>query len=346
MERIFSRFSQRLRTDSPFAILSLMGLFGILGISPFIVFRFLDGSYLVAIADSFMVLTTIGAIIYAWITNDTSHAGLVLVGVFFVVALVVATSIGISGALWAYPLVLINFLLAPPRIALVATFTLLTSLTCYTLLLPGQVFEDDRQLVSFLVTSLMSGTLAYIFSSRTRTQHEKLQSLAALDPLTGARNRRAMNDDLQRASTRQRRLQQPQALMVMDLDHFKQINDQYGHPAGDKVLVDFVALIQRHTRSTDRLYRFGGEEFLLLLPDTDLPGLRQATQHLLQRVRQHLIGPGGKVTVSIGGAMLRPDEDWNSWLQRADRCLYQAKGSGRDCIILDGERASLPDQPT
>lgn len=335
MDRIITRFWRRLRADPSFAILSLMGLFGILGVSPFIVFRALEGNYLVAVADSIMVLATMGTIIFAWKTHDTSLAGLVLVGIFFVVSLVVAPSLGVSGVFWVYPLILINFFLATPRIAMIATLALLATLSGHALLFPGVMFEDNRQLTSFLVTSVMTGTLTYIFSSRTRSQHEKLQSLAIQDPLTGARNRRAMNDDLQLVGARLKRHQLPQALLVMDLDHFKRINDTYGHPSGDQVLIDFVALVKRGARSSDMLYRFGGEEFLLLLPDTDLPGLRQAAHNLQQRVRQQLAGPGGSVTVSIGGAMLRPEEDWSNWLKRADACLYRAKDSGRDCIVLD-----------
>lgn len=339
MDRILSRFWRRLRIDPQFAILSLMGLFGILGVSPFIVFRTLEGNYLIAITDTLMVLTTIGAIVFAWITHDTARAGVLLVCVFFVVVLVVSLSVGTSGVFWVYPLILINFFLTSPSTALIASLALLGILSGYDLLHPGELFENRRQLVSFLVTSIMAGILTYIFASRARTQNEKLQSLAIQDPLTGARNRRAMNDDLQLVSVRQKRHQLPQALMVMDLDHFKQINDRYGHPAGDQVLVDFVSLIKRSTRMTDMLYRFGGEEFLLLLPDTDLHGLHQAAQHLQRRVREQLIGPGGAVTVSIGGAVLHPGEHWNTWLQRADACLYKAKNSGRNCIILDCEPA-------
>src|SRR5690606_18977532 len=187
----------------------------------------------------------------------------------------------------------------PPTSTLFPYTTLFRSLSGHALLFPGVMFEDNRQLISFLVTSVMAAILTYIFSSRTRSQHEKLQSLAIQDPLTGARNRRAMNDDLQLVGARQKRHQLPQALLVMDLDHFKQINDKYGHPSGDQVLIDFVALVKRGARSSDMLYRFGGEEFLLLLPDTDLPGLRQAAHNLQQRVRQQLAGPGGSVTVSI-----------------------------------------------
>lgn len=345
MDRILTRYFRRLRTDPPFAILSLMGLFGILGVSPFIAFRALEGNYLIATADAVMVLATMGAIVFAWKTRDASKAGIFLLFIFTGVAALVAINIGIDGVFWVYPLILSNFFLATPRIALAATAALLIGLSGYSLLNPGLLFEDIRQLASFLVTSLMAGALTYIFASRAQTQREKLQALAIQDPLTGARNRRAMNEDLQHACARQQRHKQPQALLVMDLDHFKQINDRFGHPAGDQVLVDFVSLAKRCTRSNDLLYRFGGEEFLLLLPDTNLQGLRHAAQHLQQRVRQQLIGPGGTVTVSIGGALLRPDEHWNSWLQRADSCLYQAKGSGRDCIILDCEPALAEPEP-
>ncbi|WP_244161305.1 GGDEF domain-containing protein [Pseudomonas anguilliseptica] len=121
----------------------------------------------------------------------------------------------------------------------------------------------------------------------------------------------------------------------MDLDHFKRINDNHGHQAGDQVLVDFVKLIKSSSRKEDRLFRFGGEEFLLLLPNTERAGLLAAAQHLQQQVAQHLHGPGGVVTMSIGGAILRRDEHWESMLQRADERLYRAKNAGRNCIIID-----------
>ena len=337
MDRILSRFWRRLRTDFPFATLSLMGLFGIIGVAPFVAFRILEGNYLVAVADALVVLTTIGAIIYAWVTHDTAKAGVLLVWAFTLVVLLVSISLGIDGVFWVYSTILANFFLATSRAAMIATLVQLTTLTGYALLNPGLLFEDGRQLMSFLVTCLVASSLAFIYASRAKSQREKLESLAIQDPLTGARNRRAMNEDLHNAAARLQRHQQPQALLVMDLDHFKQINDRFGHPAGDQVLVDFVSLVKRCTRSTDLLYRFGGEEFLLLLPDTDREGLRQAAQHLHQHIRQQLAGPGGTVTVSIGGALLRPDEHWHSWLQRADNCLYRAKDSGRNCIILDDE---------
>jgi len=163
--------------------------------------------------------------------------------------------------------------------------------------------------------------------------------------LTGARNRRAMNEELKIAVSSKRRSARLYGVLAMDLDHFKQINDRHGHHAGDLVLVEFVQLIKSSSRKEDRLFRFGGEEFLLLLPDCDARGLEAAASHLLQTVRDNLRGPGGAVTVSIGGALLRDDEPWSQWLQRADQCLYQAKSAGRNRSIIADLQSNPAGQP-
>jgi diguanylate cyclase (GGDEF)-like protein len=155
-----------------------------------------------------------------------------------------------------------------------------------------------------------------------------------------------MNEELKIAVSTHRRHGNSYGALVMDLDHFKQINDRFGHQAGDQVLVAFVDLIKCCSRQEDRLFRFGGEEFLLLLPDTDERGLKAASTHLQQQIAQSLPGPGGPVTVSIGGAILRADEHWESWLGRADQCLYQAKSAGRNRTIIDGARHNPERLPT
>src|SRR5690606_24970781 len=125
-------------------------------------------------------------------------------------------------------------------------------------------------------------------------------------------------------------------LLVMDLDHFKQINDRFGHHVGDQVLVAFVELIKRYCRKDDRLFRFGGEEFLLLLPSTDAEGLRAAAQHLLNKVATDLKSAGGEVTVSSGGVVLHGGEHWERWLERAYGCMYGDKGEGRNRPVTAG----------
>ncbi|MDG1581700.1 GGDEF domain-containing protein [Pseudomonas sp. GOM6] len=332
---------KRLRNDFQLSIIALMGIIGVLGISPYAIYRLLHGNYLVGIADCIIVFSTIAAVIYAWRTGDTEKPGLYLCAVFSVGATLIAINLGVNGLFWIYPLILFNFFMVSPGKAIVASLLVLTSLVAHSIWVPGSVFDSHYQMVSFLVTNAMAGVLTFIFAYRTRTQRDQLQVLAIHDPLTGARNRRAMNEELKIAVSSQRRHGRQYGVLVLDLDHFKQINDQHGHHTGDLVLVEFVELIKNHSRKEDRLFRFGGEEFLLLLPDTDPQGLKTAADHLRECISTHLRSPGGMVTVSIGGAMLRRNETWSHWLQRADQCLYQAKSSGRNRCIIDSSQEAL-----
>ncbi|WP_256203130.1 GGDEF domain-containing protein [Pseudomonas sp. ML96] len=326
---------KRLRNDFQLSIITLMGIIGVLGITPYAAYRLSHGNLLVGMADSVIVLSTLSAVIYAWRTGDTVKPGLYLAGVFTISATLIAINLGVNGLFWIYPLILFNFFMVTPGKAIIATLLVLIGLVGHALWVPGSVFESHYQMVSFLVTNAMAGVLTFIFAYRTRTQRDQLQALAIQDPLTGAGNRRAMNEELKIAVSSRRRHGRSYGVLAMDLDHFKLINDQHGHQAGDQVLIDYVRLIKSSSRQEDRLFRFGGEEFLLLLPDTDPQGLEAAAQHLLQTVRDNLRGPGGPVTMSIGGAMLRSEEPWSHWLQRADQCLYQAKSAGRDRTIID-----------
>ena len=160
-----------------------------------------------------------------------------------------------------------------------------------------------------------------------------MEHLATIDPLTGVRNRRSIDQELAWAIANADRSGGIHSIALLDIDHFKQINDRYGHGVGDSVLVEMVALIQQHTRRTDRLFRYGGEEFVLLLPGTGGEGLKKVLNNLQQVLRRYLTHPGGTVTASFGVAQLIAGENVDNWLSRADAALYQAKESGRDCII-------------
>jgi diguanylate cyclase (GGDEF)-like protein len=166
--------------------------------------------------------------------------------------------------------------------------------------------------------------------------------LASLDPLTGLRNRRAMEQDLAEAVQRFVREGQRFGLAMLDLDHFKRINDLLGHEAGDNVLVDFAKLLALHTRKADRCYRYGGEEFVLLMPIPDAHALADIDPSLRLRVERELRAGNDAVTVSIGAAALRAGEDWPDWLARADAALYRAKNDGRNRTVLDIDAGISP----
>ena len=163
----------------------------------------------------------------------------------------------------------------------------------------------------------------------------KMHRLATIDSLTGLINRRAFFDQTASVRMLSARLHQPISLMMIDIDHFKRLNDRFGHATGDEALRIFAATVQTVLREHDVLGRLGGEEFGLVMPGTDLPGALLAAERLSRAVEGALLPTSGNVytmTVSIGVVVIDPDEDINAALARADHALYAAKSAGRNRI--------------
>lgn len=155
-----------------------------------------------------------------------------------------------------------------------------------------------------------------------------------MDPLTGIGNRRTLMSEMDIALANYTRHGTQCGLLLLDLDHFKRINDSYGHAEGDRVLVELARLVLQTSRRTDRLFRLGGEEFVLLLPNIDAPGLITAGQNIVLSVGEQLRSNGKQITVSVGGTLLESGDDSISWMHRADLCLYQAKHAGRNRSVI------------
>ncbi|HMZ01845.1 MAG TPA: GGDEF domain-containing protein [Burkholderiaceae bacterium] len=161
----------------------------------------------------------------------------------------------------------------------------------------------------------------------------RIQLLATRDELTGLPNRRAMIDALQTATARQARVGEPVALVMIDLDHFKAINDGHGHRVGDGVLRGFAERAHTALRAVDLLGRWGGEEFLLLLPDTTLEQAQLCVERLREQLRRtpfDELVEGLTLRFSAGITACRGPADLDAAIERADRALYQAKAEGRD----------------
>jgi diguanylate cyclase len=165
--------------------------------------------------------------------------------------------------------------------------------------------------------------------------YKRIEELAELDELTGAFNRRCIMRMLDDEIARAHRARTPFSVALIDLDWFKRINDAYGHPTGDEVLRTFAITVFANIRNIDRFGRYGGEEFLLILPDTP----RDAAARILDRQREIIaeldwsaFSPGMQVTISAGVATLAPEEAADALLARADGALYKAKAQGRNRI--------------
>jgi diguanylate cyclase (GGDEF)-like protein/PAS domain S-box-containing protein len=165
--------------------------------------------------------------------------------------------------------------------------------------------------------------------------------LSLTDPLTGVANRRRLDEQLDTEVGRVKRYGGTLSLMIADLDHFKRINDEYGHEVGDTVLQAFSRIMESHTRSTDLIARMGGEEFVILMPQSG----GNAAETMAERIRLSLARSAipplrNPVTVSFGIAEILPDEAAGQLLRRADKALYKAKSGGRNRTVISTDRVS------
>jgi diguanylate cyclase (GGDEF)-like protein len=184
----------------------------------------------------------------------------------------------------------------------------------------------------------LSGCVLYLqvqtshHESHLQHTQEKLQKLAIKDGLTGLYNRKFMEELIGDAINRSRRSNSPLALLMIDVDFFKHINDTFGHHAGDEVLLRLTRLLDRNKRSTDYLGRWGGDELVLLLTNTDLIGAANLAEKLRQLVKQHYFPHTKKLTISLGASEFEDGDSPASLMARADAALYQAKGGGRNKV--------------
>jgi diguanylate cyclase len=178
--------------------------------------------------------------------------------------------------------------------------------------------------------------MLYKRGQELKDAHARIEELAQIDELTGALNRRYIMRALDEEMTRARRSAEPCSIAIIDLDHFKRINDTFGHPVGDEVLQSFSIAVGANIRSIDRLGRYGGEEFLLILPHVSAQEAIAALNRLRRIVAAlnwTAISGGLAVTMSAGVAQIREDETPGEILARADAALYRAKDAGRNCVV-------------
>lgn len=206
----------------------------------------------------------------------------------------------------------------------------------------------DLACLGILILMPVLATVGFLLMCTERSQQE-LERTARIDYLTGIFNRRAIEDLAGRAISAARRHGIPLAIMLVDIDRFKRINDEYGHEAGDQALVEAVRRMREVMRAEDLVGRQGGEEFVAVMPDIDLASARAAAERLRRSFADRpmtinrpmtVTGNGGPldlpVTVSIGVAALEPaDRQYSHLLRRADRAMYAAKSAGRNRVMLD-----------
>jgi diguanylate cyclase (GGDEF)-like protein/hemerythrin-like metal-binding protein len=331
---------------------TLMMLYGSVGV--LFAKNFLDSRRHLPRADRHLnrlIAAFAAAYLLACVVGDTQAEAL---KVAFVFALVFALSMLFLG-IWAVRFRIPNaryFLLASLASALGATLTALSvwgligfdewryraveigmvvDATLLAIALGGQFRAAQLQRVRAEIAGM---ELAEV-NQKLNESLQELEQLAATDRLTGLWNRRHFEQAAAGEMDRALRYRLATSLLLFDIDHFKVVNDTCGHHTGDDILKELARVVRQHMRESDSVTRWGGEEFTVLMPNTNLSAAAEAAEKLRQAIQAHSFSRGLKLTISVGVAeWAGQGESLDTWVDRADTALYQAKHGGRNCVVL------------
>ena len=316
------------RTNEEYILLALC-VAGILGIFPFVIIRILRSELLNAALDGTLVLGVIAIGLYVWKTRSVRVPSIILT-IFYLFGMVAIVNInGISLIYWAFPTMTGAYFLLKPKEAVFANVIALL------LFMPLLLQLDFIGFLSILITLVLNNIFSFIFSRTMHIHQAILTAQATRDSLTGAGNRWLFDENILECIAQKRRNHENVAMIMLDIDHFKKINDEFGHLTGDEVLVKLKGMLRSRLRESDGLYRIGGEEFAILLKRTDGKAAVALAEKLRLMVENSDLLPERTVTISLGVAQCRTDDNARSWLKRADRVLYQAKNTGRNRTCLE-----------
>ena len=242
-------------------------------------------------------------------------------------------TVGMSGTYWSYPTVLLFYFMMSERQAWISNIVFIL-----TIIPLAWHLLETQEAIRFSVTFILVSTYAAIFLRVITRQYRELREQAITDKLTGLYNRSLLQDSLAQAIHQTNRTDTAFTLISMDIDCFKEINDELGHDMGDHVLMQLGAFLKDFFRDSDKVFRTGGEEFLILVSNTDEANSIDIAERLRRDIENLSLIPDRVVTVSIGVAGLGSAKDWKQWMKACDKNLYEAKNSGRNrvaaCSVL------------
>jgi diguanylate cyclase (GGDEF)-like protein len=317
--------------NSDFRVRSTLGvaIAGVVLLAPFTVNHIRQERILLAVGTGIIVLVMAGL---AWTGRQDRYHPWLTFGVltpamlFFLGVSLVEQ--GVIGALWCFPAILVFYFTLPEKMAWAANAAL------YALAVPLSLRLLELPVAARVAATLLGvSVFSAVFVRVIDEQQRALEARAFSDALTGLHNRALLSYTLEQAMEQSRRTGLPMTLLALDLDWFKAINDGLGHQAGDAALRGVADIIRQRIRRSDRAFRLGGEEFLAFLYGTDQERGRQVAEELRTAVASQPLIPGRSITVSIGVASYRDDQDWESWLKRCDENLYGAKAKGRNSVV-------------
>ncbi|MDC7218446.1 MAG: GGDEF domain-containing protein [Spirochaetales bacterium] len=304
------------------------------------------GRYLLGGFESFLgILLTVNYILHR--KGNSSHWSYrILVSAVYMMSLVIFLTGGIadSGFIWVLFIPLITMLMLNPREALIwaGTYSCLIVLMilCHLFIRPILIYDSNQSiqsLIVYLIFVYLTGnneSLKNAAREKLQDQNRELKRLSMTDVLTGLANRSRLNQSIQGEFNRFERYGTPFSLIMLDVDHFKNINDTWGHGVGDEVLVALSLAMRKYTRKSDVVGRWGGEEFLILCPETDGESAGQLAEKLRVSFEKLEFEQGFTVTASFGVSSIGPKVTVNSFLSEVDRLMYLSKEKGRNRVTI------------
>lgn len=294
----------------------------------FTILRFIQQDYIMVAIDIVILLTMM--FIFAW---TYYRKNLVVASYLFMLFSLLSVTVtifqkGEAQIFWCFPATVMVFYIVSLRVA-----------TCFTLIMyfiVGITLHAEKlthPLTIFAITFPLTAILVAISVNQLNRANKQLENLVKHDALTGTLNRLALNERLEKIIDLQSRQPAQICLMMMDLDNFKSINDKHGHLVGDQVLIEFTRIIDSRLRKTDELYRYGGEEFVLIPHIGELNDAYIFAEQLRELVASSPLFAKYQLTVSIGVAAYHENESAEQWLSCADNALYAAKDAGKNKVL-------------
>ena len=303
----------------------VLGAAGALGVVPFAIMRFASGDYVLATFDTAIVISLSSLTWYLYRTENARAGSIAMASVAVVAAIGTVYLRGAGQIYWIYAVLVGAFYMLTRREAL------FVSLASIIAMIPAIYDHVNPFTLATIVCTLgVTCLLSFAFATVTRRQRDELMRLARKDPLTGAGNRLALEEKLREVIVAGTRATDVSSLLMIDLDHFKRVNDEFGHAAGDQILVRITEIINLRIRVTDSIYRVGGEEFVVVVEGQSLASASRLAEQLRTIVEANELGPANSVTISIGVAEYQRGESSSTWIRRADDALYRAKHAGRN----------------
>ncbi len=302
---------------------------------PFSIYRLLIEDYSIAAIDFLIGVGLVTIFIQTWRSSELKYLNTIAVTSFMMGVLWVMQTRGLSMIFWAFPTMGFTYFVLRSREAILLNtlFILVITYIFFAVL-------TKNQALSIYPSLILACLFGYGFSLCSESQNKKQLKLVSEDTLTEVKNRRSFDDKIEEVLEQNKRTAMPVCLLLLDLDFFKKINDNYGHKQGDKVLFDFAQRVKLMIRNTDYIYRFGGEEFVIIATNLKLENAFSFADSIRETVELTPSLAKYNVTVSIGVSEINKADDADSWFRRTDLALYEAKSQGRNRVCLAAQNES------